>query len=353
MTSFKIYIGNEIRRFRLDLPKLNYESFTEKLKENIPSYCKEMKTVYEDGDKEKIVFSSEQEFQEMLSHLEQLQNGKLELVKIWIDLESPQPFKDGTVELAYACVKAKDQVVEKLAEYTPSHARIQSAIERLFPENKILPYHIPAYLQEVLKINTLANHDVDLDIDVQGVAQAINTEALNLMNSPHPSDLAKSKFLLQSLAMIREDDPNVNYNLACADSLLQDVKSSLEQLQIACQKGYSNFKHLVEDPDLAFLRMHDQYQQFIAAVMPNRVEQKEPVAPVEEKPEPVAQPEALVDSLAVEQEKEVALEVAKPERWGDEIEVLKGMGFQLQDSVFVDVLDHHKGNVERAVQDLI
>lgn len=60
-----------------------------------------------------------------------------------------------------------------------------------------------------------------------------------------------------------------------------------------------------------------------------------------------------MDSLAVEQEKEVALEVAKPERWGDEIEVLKGMGFQLQDSVFVDVLDHHKGNVERAVQDLI
>jgi hypothetical protein len=98
----------------------------------------------------------------MLSHLQQLQNGKLELVKIWIDLESPQPFKyvdrfifilivlisrDGTVELAYACVKAKDQVVEKLAEYTPSHARIQAAIERLFPENKILPYHIPAYLQ--------------------------------------------------------------------------------------------------------------------------------------------------------------------------------------------------------------
>jgi len=259
-------------------------------------------------------------------------------------------------------LKAKDQVVEKLAEFTPSHARIQCAIERLFPENKILPYHIPAYLQEVLKIDTLANHEVDLDIDVQGVAQAINTEALNLMNSPHPSDLAKSKFLLQSLAMIREDDPHVHYNLACADSLLQDVKSSLEQLQIACEKGYNNFKHLVEDPDLAFLRMHEQYQSFIASVMPSsvtndesKVEQKEPVVPVEEKAsEPVpeiAQP--VVDSVAVELEKETAVEDAKPERWGDEIEVLKGMGFQLQDSVFVDVLDHHKGNLERAVQDLI
>jgi len=323
-----------------------------------------MKTVYEDSDKDKIVFSCEQEFQEMLAHLQQVQNGKLELVKIWIDVASSQPFKDGTVELAYACVKAKDQVVEKLAEYTPSHSKIQSAIERLFPENKILPYHIPAYLQEVLKINTLANREVDLDIDVQGVARAINTEALNLMNSPHPSDLAKSKFLLQSLAMIQEDDPIVHYNLACADSLMKDVKSSLEQLQLACEKGYNNFKHLIEDPDLAFLRMHEQYQQFITKVMPSspvvnntnevKVEQKSVEDPV--KVEPVAEsakPEHVVEnSLQFELEKEPVVE-SKPERWGDEIQVLKGMGFQLQDSVFVDVLDHHKGSLESAVQDLI
>jgi len=268
-------------------------------------------------------------------------------------------------------------VVEKLAEYTPSHARIQAAVERLFPEQKILPYHIPAYLQEVLKINTVANEVVDLDINVTGVAQAINNEALSLMNSPHPNDLAKSKFLLESLAMIREDDPVVHYNLACADSLLKDVQSSLAQLKLACEKGYNNFKHLVEDPDLAYLRMHEQYQQFIAHVMPvvsntnaashTTTEVKVEPAPVVVEEKLAASSESLAssetmplltstshvmeNSLQFEFEKEKV--EAKPERWGDEIEVLKGMGFQLQDSVFVDVLDHHRGNLERAVQDLI
>jgi len=67
MTSFKIYIGNEIRRFRLENLDLTYEMFTEKLRQNIPSYHAEMKTSYEDCDKDKIVFSSQAEFDEMLS----------------------------------------------------------------------------------------------------------------------------------------------------------------------------------------------------------------------------------------------------------------------------------------------
>jgi hypothetical protein len=83
---------------------------------------------------------------------------------------------------------------------------------------------------------------------------------------------------------------------------------------------------------------------------------QEQEAPKEEKiVEPVPQPIVSEAEKVVEPvvEKVAEEEQAKPVRWGDEIQVLKGMGFQLQESVFVDILDHHKGNLERAVQDLI
>ena len=265
-----------------------------------------------------------------------------------------------TTELAFACLKVKDQVVEKLTEVTPSHQNVVAAIERLFPENKILPYHIPTYLQHVLNVNTVATDNVDLDIDVQGVAQAINAEALSLMDSPHQSDLVKSKMLLESLAMIKEDDPNVYYNLACADSLLKDVQSSIQRLRIALEKGYSAFKHLLEDPDLTYLRSQDQFVNLVAGFLSSQPpvfsasksgsgEKLE--GSLEEKPIALVEPEKSNESSA-----EIKVDAPlpeKPERWGDEIEVLKGMGFQLQNSVFIDVLDHHKGSLESAVQDLI
>jgi len=274
-------------------------------------------------------------------------------------------FKDGTAEIVDAYLKTKDSVIQKLESVTPSHQKLTEAIARLFPDNRILPYHIPSYLQQFLKIKTNSNAEVDVDIEVDGLAKAINEEALRLMNSTEECDLAKSKLLLESLSMIRVDDPFVHYNLACAESLMKNVKSSLEQLQLACQKGYNNFKHMIEDPDLAYLRVHDQYQSFLNAVLPKNntnsdvVEQKTEVKVEEPKVEEpkVEEPkieQPKVEEPIVEQPKvEPKGEDAKPERWGDEIEVLKGMGFQLQNSVFVDVLDHHKGNLQTAVQDLI
>lgn len=66
------------------------------------------------------------------------------------------------------------------------------------------------------------------------------------MDSEEPSDLNKSKLLLESVQMINSEDPNVYYNLACVNSLLKNVQSSIEQLQNAFNHGYSNFKHLIE-----------------------------------------------------------------------------------------------------------
>jgi len=365
MATFKIYIGEEIRRFRVDkYEELTYENFTEKLRQNIPSYHLEMKTFYEDSDKDKIVFSCEMEFREMINHLSRVQEisetekSGLPLIKIWVENSSLPYFKDGTAEIVGVYTKTKDHVLEKLESVTPSHEKIKAAVSRLFPDNTILPYHIPNYLQQFLKVKTKGTADVELEIEETGLAQAINEEALRLMNSNLESDLAKSKLLLESLSMIREDDPYVYYNLACAESLLKNVQSSVDQLKLAWQKGYNNFKHMLEDPDLAFLRLHEQYTAFLNAVLPN---DSEILSTNNSSPEEVPKSEPKLEEPILEEPKpemkdepKVEVEVEeKPERWGDEIEVLKGMGFQLQASVFVDVLDHHKGNLQTAIQDLI
>jgi hypothetical protein len=354
--SFKIFLGNEIRRFSLTTDNLTYEKFTEKLSQNIPSYHLEMKTLYEDSDKDKVIFSCEIEFQEMLSHLKQIQNGELTLVKIWIEDSTIPYFRDGTQEVIKLYSTGKDALIEHLENTKPIQERITSALSRLFPNNTILPYHIPSFLKEVISVKTMGTADAEVDVTVDGLAAAINTEALRLMDSAEENDLTKTKLLLESLQILKPDDPFVYYNLACTESLLKNVQSSLEQLQTAFKYGYNNFQHMMEDKDLAFLRLHQQYNDFVKAVVGDS-EVSEPV----ETEQPVKIEESKIEEPKIEEPKieeskkiiEPEKEEAKPERWGDEIQVLKGMGFQLQESVFIDILDHHKGNLEAAVQGLI
>jgi hypothetical protein len=250
--SFKIFLGNEIRRFSLTTDNLTYEKFTEKLSQNIPSYHLEMKTLYEDSDKDKVIFSCEIEFQEMLSHLKQIQNGELTLVKIWIEDSTIPYFRDGTQEVIKLYSTGKDALIEHLENTKPIQERITSALSRLFPNNTILPYHIPSFLKEVISVKTMGTADAEVDVTVDGLAAAINTEALRLMDSAEENDLTKTKLLLESLQILKPDDPFVYYNLACTESLLKNVQSSLEQLQTAFKYGYNNFQHMMEDKDLAF-----------------------------------------------------------------------------------------------------
>jgi len=146
--------------------------------------------------------------------------------------------------------------------------KITSAIARLFPDNAILPYNIPSYLKEVLSVKINGPADVELDVVVDNLTKSLNNEALRLMDSEEVTDLNKSKLLLESLQMINEEDPHVYYNLACVNSLLKNVQSAMEQLQNAFNHGYDNLKHMVEDKDLAYLRLQTQYSDFLKAVMP-------------------------------------------------------------------------------------
>jgi len=287
-----------------------------------------------------------------LSCLKSLQQSE-PLIKIWIEDSKVPYFKDGTVEIVKLYSKGKDSVeqIVNSEQVTSAQEKITSAISRLFPDNAILPYNIPSYLKEVLSVKINGPADVELDVVVDNLTQSLNNEALRLMDSEEVTDLNKSKLLLESLQMINSEDPHVYYNLACVNSLLKNVQSSMEQLQNAFNHGYSNLKHMVEDKDLAYLRLQTQYSEFIKAVMPvaeEKIEVKVEVPVKVEEPIKVEEPVKTEQPAKIEDEPQI-----KHVRWGEEIEALKGMGFQREESVFLAILDHHKGNVASAVSEFL
>jgi len=227
--AFKIYFGDEIRRFSLLNP--TYESFVEKLCSNIPLYHPELRTMYEDIDKDKIVFSCEMEFREMLEHLRLLNKGEPSVARIWIQDSNLPYFRDGTKEVIRLYTTGKDAIIEQLSDTRPVQERITSSLSRLFPNGVILPYHIPSFLKDVVSVKTNGPADAEIDVSVDHLAEKLNREALRLLDSEAECDLAKSKLLLESLSILKPEDPNVYYNLACAESLMKNVQPSIEQLK--------------------------------------------------------------------------------------------------------------------------
>ncbi len=66
------------------------------------------------------------------------------------------------------------------------------------------------------------------------------------------------------LARLRCDDAIIFYNLACSYALLNQTRLALSALSKAIEFGYSDFKHLREDPDLENLLKDEQVQEFLA-----------------------------------------------------------------------------------------
>lgn len=68
------------------------------------------------------------------------------------------------------------------------------------------------------------------------------------------------------LSQLRADDAIIFYNLACSYALLNQTRLALSALSKAIELGYSDFKHLREDPDMENLLKDQQVQEFLAQV---------------------------------------------------------------------------------------
>jgi len=347
MTSFKIFIGDEIRRFRLE--NLIYDLFVEKLSQTIPNFHPEMKITYEDIDKDKIVISSEIEWKEMITHLSEV--VKDDVIKLWItDTKTKQYFKDGGIESMRIYSEKNDVEAEVSESFTEKYSFLYtSAISRLFPGNVILPYNIPSYLQEVLDVKCIKEGVADVDIKISDLFGHLNKTALQFMDNVEEYSLCKAKLILESLLILQPDNPNVYYNLACVECLRKNVQTSLDYLQEAFKAGYDDIQHLCSDPDLTFLRSHEEWLSFLKSVKVE-VEIK-----VESKVEAEAEVkvEAKVEEPKVEVQAKVEEQPALDHKWGKEMQTLSEMGFDLTKSTVISILDHHKGDIDGTLSDLL
>jgi hypothetical protein len=386
MTTIKIYLPNdEIRRFSYDVEKLSYESLINLLASTISNFHPEMRIHYLDQENDKILVTSEVEFQEMISHLTQLQQGKLSLIKIWISDSNKPLFRDGSVELLHAYDEEK-----KIDSFEKSRQEsILLAISRLFPDNKILPYHIPSFLQNVLSVKTTGHSEAEVDIKVGDLFKAINTAALDLLDSTEQYALNKAKTLFESLQILEPTNPNVYYNLACVESLSKNVKASVDFLRIAFQHGYNNIEHMCEDLDLTYLKTvmqsQDKWEEFVQsmkAMLHTKKDDCPVVVPiekceviVEQKAEDQMKIELKVEEKATSEQIKPAEEQQQPQEpkepqepqepqqphpsqvksqhmYAEQIEKIKEMGFQLAESTIEIILEHHNGKLENALAEL-
>lgn len=70
----------------------------------------------------------------------------------------------------------------------------------------------------------------------------------------------------EKLAQLRPDDPIVLYNLACSYSLMRDIDKAYRTVKKAINCGYTDFKHMQKDEDLANLRKDRRFQQYLLRI---------------------------------------------------------------------------------------
>jgi len=59
-------------------------------------------------------------------------------------------------------------------------------------------------------------------------------------------------------------DPVVNYNLACSYALLGRTEQALNALREAILFGYTDYRHMMKDPDLKALQDSEEFQKIIS-----------------------------------------------------------------------------------------
>lgn len=70
----------------------------------------------------------------------------------------------------------------------------------------------------------------------------------------------------EHLSKLRPDDPLVLYNLACSYALTKRYEQAISALMRSIERGYTDFRWLVKDPDLKALRKHKLFKKVEAKI---------------------------------------------------------------------------------------
>jgi len=337
---FKIFFGDsEIRRVKLSI--VSWESFTEQLyiiyndkESNLFHLEKRIHYVDEEGDK--CIVTSEHEFEAMI----QLFND-VPIIKLYIN-EGPlqgQYFKDG-VPPEEVCFYLKEGEKEtRLVEGDKDvKNEIIKSLEELFDCKKILPYNLPPWTCPYIKLRSSTSNDaeVDLDIDVLALTRELHNQAIKIMTNS-PNELNRAKSFLKVCLAINPKDSIAHYNMACAESLLNNSKTAIESLSKAVENGYENLDHLRQDPDLDNIRNLAEYKA-VETLLNDKLKPKTPMPTLYK----------AVETLSNDESKPKA---PMPTRYSKELTTLLHMGFDY--ALAVEKLQKTKGDLNIAVNELL
>ncbi|HHB78581.1 MAG TPA: NINE protein [Saprospiraceae bacterium] len=88
-------------------------------------------------------------------------------------------------------------------------------------------------------------------------------------------DEAESTYL--KALSLAPDHPQLLFDLACLYAMKEDTDKGFEYLELAVHKGFNDFDQIDNDPNLAYLRIQDEFLDFAKAGYKRTKSQKEPL----------------------------------------------------------------------------
>eukprot|EP01129_Flabellula_baltica_P005247 TRINITY_DN1884_c1_g1_i1.p1 TRINITY_DN1884_c1_g1~~TRINITY_DN1884_c1_g1_i1.p1 ORF type:complete len:382 (-),score=114.71 TRINITY_DN1884_c1_g1_i1:47-1135(-) len=359
MSQFKIHFSKDnIRRFKSSNSP-TWTEFVDLLESMYPGdYHLEKVIKYIDEDGDFISVGSQLEFDEMMSFFE----GE-KLIRIYVEEGDMPYFKDGPQPepVKFYVDQFTKEAVDVANEFmTDLERNVPLVIQGLFSNGKIIPAHLPEFLKGAVKLDYLNGNVVDVDVDIAALFDALHDKALELLESVNTSDLEKARDYLLATITIIPDHMTALYNLACADSLLGDVQSSVDHLEKAINAGFRDFTHLLKDADLDNLRNSEAFERIANKIreLVDTTEYAEPEASeleISTQDIPVEEPE-LEEPKDIQTQPEYDLsESVMPlqHKHQASLQQLKEMGFNADTDVMLLLLEEYNGNIQDVAQFLL
>lgn len=136
---------------------------------------------------------------------------------------------------------------------------------KLFPGGKILPFHIPPWLEAAINVSRGIDEkggptdDVYLRVEIPSLFEALHEQAISKI----PSDLKLASKYLHYAIELKPQSSYAHYNLACVRALQCRANEAFPLLRKAIECGYSNWEHLVTDEDLISLHEDSRFFELL------------------------------------------------------------------------------------------
>lgn len=180
--------------------------------------------------------------------------------------ETPPPkAKPNYLSLSYAFSK---RVVEDENTSIAEHNKLQNQISlyRKVYNDALALYKGKKFLDSVGKFEEAMNIYIEAD--------TYYNYGKSLLSIGNFQDAIKAYEIADILDY--ENKINLYYNLACAYSLLNETESSIKYLRLSIAKGFSLFKILDHDSNLAFVRKNPRWKQILTHITSDKFLTKNP-----------------------------------------------------------------------------